>query len=79
MIPRPGYKTTEALATFLTALGALIAALAGHLSPKWAALASSISVGCYALSRGLTKLGALAGARAGTVPAQPAPPRPPVA
>lgn len=61
MIPQPGYKTTEALATALTALGALVAALAGHLSPKWAAIASSVSVGCYAISRGLTKLGAHTG------------------
>lgn len=64
MIPKPGYKTTEALATALTALGALVAALAGHLSPKYAAIAASIATGCYAVSRGLTKLGAMSGPRA---------------
>lgn len=64
MIPKPGYKTTEALATVLAALGALVAALAGHLSPKYAAIAASVSTGCYAISRGLTKLGAYLGPRA---------------
>jgi hypothetical protein len=53
---RPGYKTTEFAVTVLTALAALIAALAGHLSPKYAALASAISVGLYAISRGLAKI-----------------------
>jgi hypothetical protein len=63
VIVKPGHKTTEALATALVAIGALAAALAGHLSPRYAAYASSISVGAYSLSRGLTKLGAYLGAR----------------
>lgn len=62
MTVKPGHKTTEALATVLVAVGVLAAALAGHLSPRWAAIASSVSVGAYSLSRGLTKLGAYIGA-----------------
>jgi len=76
MIVKPGYKTTEALATAAAAIGALAAALAGHLSPKWAATAASISVGAYSLSRGLTKLGAYLGAAKLAVPAAAAPPPP---
>lgn len=58
MIPKPGYKTTEFLVTALAALGALIAALADKLPARYAAIASAVSLGCYAISRGLTKLGA---------------------
>ena len=54
---KPGYKTTEFLVSVLTALGALLASLVGELSPKYAALASAISLGAYAISRGLTKAG----------------------
>ena len=53
---KPGYKTTELVVTVLSALGFLVAALAGDLSPHWAAIATSISGGLYALSRGLAKL-----------------------
>jgi uncharacterized membrane protein YfcA len=55
MIPKPGYKTTEFFVTVLTAVGALIAALAGQLTPRYAAIASAVSVAAYALSRGLAK------------------------
>ena len=58
MIPKPGHKTTEALATLAATIGYLTAALAGHLSPRAAAFATAISVGAYSVSRGLTKLGA---------------------
>lgn len=54
----PGIKTTELLLTVLTAVGSIAAAVAGVLSPKWAAVASSISVVAYNLSRGLAKAGA---------------------
>jgi hypothetical protein len=74
MITKPGYKTTEFLATALVALGALIAACADVLPARYAAWASSLSVGLYAVSRGLTKLGAGV-----TVPPAPAPPNPPQA
>lgn len=75
MIPKPGYKTTEFWVTTLTSLGALIAALSSHLTPKYAALGAAVSSGVYAVSRGLTKLGALtAQPTVTTQPAQPAPP-----
>jgi hypothetical protein len=53
---KPGYKTTEFAVTVLASVAALVAALAGHLSPKYAALATSVSVGLYAVSRGLAKI-----------------------
>jgi hypothetical protein len=52
---KPGYKTTEFAVTVLTSLAALVAALAGQLSPRYAAIASAVSVGLYAVSRGLAK------------------------
>lgn len=62
MIPKPGYKTTELVATVLYDVAVLIAALTKNLSPHWAALGASAATGLYALSRGLTKLGAFLGA-----------------
>lgn len=56
---KPGYKTTEFAVTVLTAVGALVAALAGELTPRWAAIASAVSVSAYSLARGFTKAGAL--------------------
>jgi Na+/proline symporter len=56
MQPKPGYKTTEAAAMLLFAIGALASSLADKLSPKWAALATAIAVAAYAVSRGLAKL-----------------------
>ena len=53
---KPGYKTTEFIVSVLTALGALLASLVGELSPKYAALASAISLGAYSVSRGLAKM-----------------------
>ena len=52
---KPGYKTTELLITVLVIVAQLVAALAGDLSPHWAAIASSVSGGLYALSRGIAK------------------------
>jgi len=54
---KPGYKTTEFAVTVLTALAALIAALSGHLGPRYAAIAAAVSTGLYAVSRGITKTG----------------------
>ena len=72
---KPGYKTSEMLLTVLTAVGAVAAAIASELSPRWAAIASAISVGAYAIGRGIAK----AGATLGTVPTAPVPPnQPPV-
>lgn len=53
---KPGYKTTEFLVVLLTDIGVVTASITGNLSPKYAALAASISVAAYALSRGLAKL-----------------------
>jgi hypothetical protein len=54
---RRGYLTTEFWLSVATSLGSLIAALAGNLPPKYAALATAISGGLYAISRGFTKGG----------------------
>ena len=37
--------------------GYLAAALAGQLTPRYAAIATAVSVGAYAVARGLAKLG----------------------
>jgi uncharacterized protein (DUF58 family) len=52
---KPGYKTTEFIVTILLNVGVICAALAGSLSPRWAAIASSVSVAAYAIARGLAK------------------------
>jgi hypothetical protein len=52
---KPGYKTTELLVTVLTSLGALLASLTDQLPPKYAALASAVSVAAYSISRGMAK------------------------
>lgn len=54
---KPGYKTSEFVVTVLTDVGALAAALSGHLSPHWAAVATAVSTAAYALSRGHAKNG----------------------
>ena len=53
---KPGYQTTEFIIVALTIVGQLVAALTDHLSPHWAAIASSVAAGAYALARGLAKL-----------------------
>jgi hypothetical protein len=55
---KPGYKTTEFWVALLTIVGATVAALAGNLSPKYAALAAAVSTAAYAVARGLAKGGA---------------------
>ena len=75
MYVKPGYKTTEALATVLYDLGVLVAALTSNLQPKYAALGASIATGLYALSRGATKLGAFLGASRVVNPATPPSPQ----
>lgn len=72
---KPGYKTTELLFAVLVAIGSVTAALAGELTPRYAAIASAISAAAYAIGRGIAK----AGATLGTVPTAPVPPnQPPV-
>ena len=70
---KPGYKTTELLAVVLVSIGSLAAALAGELTPRYAAIASAVSVAAYAIGRGIAK----AGATLGTLPTAPVPPNPP--
>ena len=56
MSNKPGHRTSE-FATMLTfAIGTLAASLADKLSPKWAAIAISISTAAFAISRGLAKV-----------------------
>lgn len=69
MLLKPGHRTTEFLVTVLTSLGALIAAFADQLPPRYAAIAAAASTGAYAVSRGLAKLGATLG----PVPTNPVP------
>lgn len=57
MAVKPGFKTTEFWSGKLIQAGALIAALSGQLSPKYAAIAALVVEGCYAVSRGITKAG----------------------
>jgi hypothetical protein len=66
-VVKPGYKTTELLATVVAALVPWIAQWAGTLSPKYAAIVTGIEGAAYAISRGLTKAGAYLGA-AKTIP-----------
>lgn len=57
MTPKPGIQTTELWVSVLTSVGALAAALAGQLSPRYAAIAAAVSSAAYAISRGITKHG----------------------
>lgn len=57
METKSGIRTTEFWLTVITAAGALIAALASELPPRYAAIASAISVGLYAIGRGQAKSG----------------------
>jgi hypothetical protein len=53
---KPGYKTTEFWVTAITSAAALVAALSGNLSPRFAAIAAAVSSGLYAVARGLAKV-----------------------
>ena len=53
---KPGYKTTEFLVTVATAAGLIAASSASWLPPRYAALGTAISVGAYAIARGLAKI-----------------------
>lgn len=54
---KPGQRTTEFWVMIATVVGVVTAALASALSPRYAALATAISVAAYAISRGLAKIG----------------------
>jgi len=53
---KPGYKTTEFIVSVATIIGAVVFAIADKLPPKYAALASAVSAGAYAIARGLAKI-----------------------
>lgn len=53
---KPGYKTTEFLVAVLVGVATLIASIADYLPPRYAAIASAIVGGAYAISRGLAKV-----------------------
>ena len=53
---KPGYKTTEFFVTVLTAIGLITASSASWLPPRFAAIGTAISVGAYAIARGLAKI-----------------------
>jgi hypothetical protein len=74
MIVKPGYRTTEFLGSVLASVGAWLADWQGSLSPRYAAIATSVSMAAYAISRAITKHGvATSGKPVVTVPAAPAP------
>lgn len=52
---KPGYKTSEFLLSAAVIVGQLVAALSSELSPKWAAIGTSVVAALYALSRGQAK------------------------
>jgi hypothetical protein len=51
----PGMRTSEFYVTVATNIGVVAAALAGALSPRYAAVASAVSVAAYSVARGLAK------------------------
>jgi hypothetical protein len=53
---KPGWQTTEFIATVATAVGLIFASSANWLPPRYAALGAAISAGAYAVSRGLAKI-----------------------
>ena len=55
MTLKPGHLTTEFWLTVAVDLGALIAAIGDQLPPRYAALASTVATGLYALARGWAK------------------------
>jgi hypothetical protein len=52
---KSGFKTTEFWVTNLASVGAILASVAGFLPPQYAALATALAGGLYAVSRGLAK------------------------
>lgn len=52
---KPGYRTSEFWQTIALAVALGASALADKLSPHYAAIAASVAVAGYAISRGLAK------------------------
>ena len=55
-MPKSGWKTTEFYITVLSIVGLVTASVAATLSPRYAAIAVSVSGAAYVISRGLAKL-----------------------
>lgn len=53
---KAGYATTEFWLTILTTVGAVAASSTSNLPPRYAAIATAVSVSAYAFSRALAKL-----------------------
>lgn len=53
---KPGYKTTEFLISACLIVGYAAFAVADKLPPRYAAIASAIAGGSYAVARGLAKV-----------------------
>jgi hypothetical protein len=51
----PGIQTTEFWVSALAIVGAVLLTLSGVIPGQWGILASAISAGAYAVSRGLAK------------------------
>lgn len=68
MIVKPGYKTTEALIVVLAALASWVGHWAAATSTGTASRNTALVAVGYAVSRGLTKLGAYLGAAKATPP-----------
>lgn len=56
-----GLRTTEFWVTAATNAGLVGSALAGVLSPRWAAVATAASTAAYSIARGLAKHGGASG------------------
>lgn len=54
---KPGIQTSEFWFGVAVAVGTLIAALSDALSPRYAAIASAVVAGLYAIGRGQSKQG----------------------
>lgn len=52
---KPGYRTSEFLATVALAVALGASAIADKLPPRYAAIASAVAVAGYAISRGIAK------------------------
>jgi len=53
---KTGWKTTEFWVTALAVVGLVASSATASLSPKYAAIGSSVSIAAYSISRGLAKL-----------------------
>jgi hypothetical protein len=53
---KPGYKTTEFAVAVATIIGTVLFSVADKLPPRYAAMASAVAAGSYAVSRGLAKV-----------------------